>query len=269
MPVKEIKNSTKQTSITALGVIRQSIGVVMKHPQILIYPYTALLLVALTYPLVSASIFATWYDQIFSEASTVAPHRLSIILGFVGFLTFYTAFIAAYFSTAVSAAVLAVMDGKNPTLFFGVGQVSKHFFRVTKFALLAVFFFPMGMYAQRRKLRKSFGWVLGSSLTLHMAQIAPSILEGNQKYGITIRNSIDRMGKTWKEGLILKIGMYSTFFLIAVLPKLTHHHWYLSQTTNNIGWLIGLELGASGYVFFKVTNAIFTAVLYHRAMENN
>jgi len=268
MPAEKIVNSTKQTSITAFGIIKQSLRIVGKHPQILIYPYTALLLVALTYPLASASVFAVWYNQIFTEAGTVAPHRLSIILGFVGFLTFYTAFIAAYFSTAVSAAVLAMLDGKRPSLFYGVRQVSKHFLRVTKFAILSVFFFPMGIYAQRRKLPKDIGWILGSSFTLHMAQIAPSILEGNQKYGATIRNSIDRMGKTWKEGLVLKVGMYLTFFLLIVLPKLIQHQWYKSQTADNISWLISLELGASGYVFFKVINAIFTAVLYHRAMEN-
>ncbi len=267
MAAEELIYHARKTSISALGVIKQSFWVIGQHPQLLLYPYLALMFVLITYPIISASFIAHWYDKIFTEAGSLAPHHLGIVLGIVGFSVFYTAFISAYFTTAVSAAVLATLEGREPSKLYGIRQVFKHFGRVTKFGVLSLFFFPMGVYAQRRKLPRGMAGVIGSSLTLHMAQIAPSILEGHQRYGATIRAAVDKLGKTWKEGLALKIGMYITIFIFFVAPKLVQHHWYKSQTASNIGWLLSLELGASGIVFFKVINAIFTTVLYHKATE--
>lgn len=267
MSAEEIIDSTKQRSISAFNVIKQSFRVIGKHPQLMLYPYTALLFISITYPLLSGTFVAHWYNRIFSEAGAVAPHRFGIILSLLGFLAFYTAFISAYFTTAVSAAVLATLKNENPSNFYGLWQVLRHFGRVTKFAVLALFFFPMGIYAQRKKLPHGIIGILGSSATLHMAQVAPAILGGHQEYGATIREATEKLGKTWKEGLILKTGMYITIFIVFVAPKLIQHHWYKSQTASNVGWLLSLEAGASSIVFFKVINAIFTTVLYHRATQ--
>lgn len=262
-------SSAKQSSLSAFGTIKESYKIVRSHPQLLLYPYLALLFISVTYPLLSASFIAHWYNRIFADASTVAPHRFSIIVGIVTFSAFYTAFISAYFTTAVSAGVLATLEGKNPSRLYGIRQVIKHFGRVSRFALLSVFFVPMGIYAQRRKLPHGIIGILGSSMTLHMAQIAPAILlSGKVRFGETIRHSIDTMGKTWKEGLALKVGMYLTIFAVIVAPKLIQHHWYKTQTASNAGWIATLMVGASGYVFFKVINAIFTSVLYHQASQS-
>lgn len=267
MPVKNLSDSAGHSLKGAFSVIGQSLTTIRRHPQLLVYPYTALLFITITYPIVGVSFFADWYDQIFTGAGTVAPDKLTIIFGLVGFSVFYTAFVSAYFSCAVSAAVLAILQGKKPSMFYGVGEVAKHFFRVTKFAILAVFFLPMGIYAQRRKLPRGIVGVMGSSLTLHMAQVAPSILTTNQKYGATIRDSVDKLGKTWREGLILKVGMYLMIFLVVALPQLIQHQWYKNQTASDISWLLSLELGVSSYMLFKVINSIFTTVLYHRATQ--
>ena len=268
MPTDDFLNTAKQSSHGAFSIIKQSLKTIREHPQILVYPYTALLFISFSYPIVSASIFARWYNDIFSEAGSIAPNnKVTVVFGLVSFSAFYTAFVSAYFNTATSAGVLAVLEGRKPPMLYGLVEVLKHFLRVTKFAVLSVFFFPMGIFAQRRKLPRGLVGVIGSSLTLHMAQIAPSILRGNQRYGATIRDSIEKTGRFWREGLALKVGMYLTIFLVVVLPKLVQHHWYKSQTASNIGWLLSLELGASGYVLFKVINSIFTAVIYHQANQ--
>jgi hypothetical protein len=255
----------------AISVIKQSLRVIKSNPHIMIYPYLALFFISITYPILSASIFARWYNRIFVDAGSVAPHRMNIILGLVGFSAFYTAFVTAIFSCAVSAEVSAKMEDRSAPPLYGLVRVMRHFFRVAKFAVLSIFFLPVGIYAQRGKLPRGVIGVIGSSLTLHMAQVAPSILNTNHRFGTTIRDSIDTLGRAWREGLVLKIGMYLTIFLIVVLPKLIQHQWFKSQTASNVSWLISLELAASSYVTLKVINSVFTTVLYHQAklQENN
>lgn len=267
MPLKTFSASVRQSVVGAGQVIKDTSKVVRNHPEITIYPYAAVAFVSVTYPLVSATIFAHWYQRIFSDTNVLAPHKLRAILGLVGFLAFYSALVAAYFTCAVSAGVLAKLEGRNVPPLYGLLRVIKNFFRVTRFAVLSVFFFPIGIYAQRRKLPGGWLGVLGSSLTLHMAQVAPAVLTTHKKFGETIRESINTLGRAWRESLALKIGMYISVFLIIALPKLIQHGFFKGHTASNIGWIVSIELGASSLVGFKVLNSIFTAVLYHQARQ--
>lgn len=263
MPRKQKSNPF----VGALSVIKDSVKVAKDHPEILVYPYAALLFISITFPIVSATIFAHWYRQIFSQTAIITPHKTGAIVGLVGFSAFYTALVTAYFTCAVSAGVMSKLEGRPTPPFYGLLRVAKNFLRVTKFALLSVFFFPAGVYAQRRKLPGGFVGVIGSSLTLHMAQVAPAVLTTNKKFGATIRDSIDTLGKAWHEGLILKIGMYAVIFLIVALPKLIQHGLFKSHGASTVGWLISLELATSSYVALKVINSIFTTVLYYQARD--
>jgi hypothetical protein len=248
-------------------VIKETLRVLRHHPEISIYFYTSTAFILLTLPIVSTTIFAKWYNRLFSEA-TFVPHKAGLILGLVGFSAFYVALVTAYFTCAVSISVIAKLEDLKVPPFYGLLRVIKNFFRVTVFALLAVFFFPLGVYAQRKKLPGGWLGILGSSLTLHMAQVAPAVLTTNHKVGATLRESIDTLGRAWRESLILKIGMYFTIFLIFVLPKLIQKGLFEGHTASNIGWIISIELGASSLIAFKVLNSIFTAVLYHHARQN-
>ncbi len=265
MPKISLWSSIVDANRGAAEVVKEALKVARRNPQIFTYPYIALFFISTSYPLVSGVIFAHWYDRIFSEAGSVAPHKLSLILGLVGFSAFYTAFVTAYFTTAVSADVLAKLENRSVPPFYGLLRVVKNFFRVTRFAILSLFFLPAGIYAQRRKLPKGLLGVLGSSLTLHMAQVAPAILATPKKFNATIRDSVDTLGQFWKEGLVLKIWMYLAIFLIVALPKLVQHGFFKGHAASNVGWLISLEAGASTYVTLKVINSIFTTVLYHKA----
>lgn len=267
MSLKRFVGSIGSSTTGAIIVIKDTLKVVRNHPEIAIYPYAAALFISITYPVVSATIFAHWYKQIFSRTDVFVPNKARIILGLVGFSAFYIALVTAYFSTAVSASVIAKLEDRPIPPFYGLLRVIKNFFRVTKFAILSVFFFPVGVYAQRRKLPRGFVGVAGSSLTLHMAQVAPSILTTDKKFGATIRDSIDTLGRAWRESLVLKIGIYLVVFLIIALPKLLQHGLFKGHAASTIGWVVSIELGATSLVGFKVLNSIFTAVLYHQARQ--
>jgi hypothetical protein len=247
------------------GIIKDSLKVVRQHPEIALYPYAATIFISATYPLVSATILAHWYRQVFNDTGVIVPDRARLVLGILGFSAFYIALVTAYFTTAVSASVLSKLEDRPTPPLYGFLRVGKNIFKVTRYAILSLFFFPIGVFAQRKKLPGGLVGVIGSSLTLHMAQVAPAFLTTNMKLGPTIRYSIDTFGRAWREGLILKIGTYVAIFLVLALPKLIQHGFFKSHHASNIGWVVSLELAASGYVAFKVINAIFTTVLYHKA----
>lgn len=267
MPFKQFAVSVRDSIRMAATVIKDTLRVLKNHPEIAAYPYSALLFISLTYPIVGATIFAHWYNRIFSDVGYIAPHKVGIIVGLVGFSAFYTALVTAYFTCAVSISVIAKLEERPIPPFYGLLRVIKNFFRVTRFAILSVFYFPIGIYAQRRKLPGGFVGVLGSSLTLHIAQVAPAVLTTNKGFNATIRDAIDTLGKVWRQSLVLKIGMYLVVFLVIALPKLIQHGFFKGHTASNVGWLISLEVGASSLVLLKVINSIFTAVMYHQAKE--
>jgi hypothetical protein len=249
-------------------VIKDTLRAVKQHPEVATYPYLAALFTSITYPLISTTIFADWYRRAFAESGIFVPDKARAVIGLVGFLAFYSALVSAFFTCAVSISVIAKLENHPTPPFYGILRVIRHFFRVSRFAVFSVFFFLIGIFVQRRKLPGGWLGVLGSSFTLHMAQLAPSILTTRKKFGDTIRDSIDTLGKKWHEALVLKIGMYLVIFLLVVLPKLIQHGLFSSHTASSIGWVISIELGISSLVGFKVLNSIFTAVMYHQARSN-
>jgi len=264
MLFRRLRQSSWRAIQSAGSVFKEGLHVVAASPGLLVYAYLPTLFFGLTYSVISVSILHRWYDDIFSTIGSVAPHKFASVLGLVGFSAFYAALISAYFTCAISANVLAELEGHPNSMFAGLRLVLSHFFRVTRFALLSIFLFPMGIWAQRRKLPGSSAGVLGSSITLHMAQMAPAILNSKKSIDETVRDSINTLGSVWREGLVFKIGMYVCIFLVVIAPKLIQHGFSQTHRANNIGWLVSLELASSTFVIFKVLNAIFTTVLYHR-----
>src|SRR5690348_12287666 len=87
----------------ALYVIKDSLLVIRQHPEIAVYPYAATFFVSLTYPIVSTTLLAHWYQRIFYSTNVYVPDKARLILGVIGFSAFYVALVTAYFSCIVSA----------------------------------------------------------------------------------------------------------------------------------------------------------------------
>jgi hypothetical protein len=189
----------------------------------------------------------------------------------VTFSYFYITVVTTYFTCAVSAAVWAKLDGHPTSVAHGLRIVLRRFRRISHFAVLAIFFTPLSVIAQRKKLPRGIIDVLGSSLSLHTAQMAPAILNGEQSVFETIRTSVNTLGKLWKEGLLIKIGMWSLALLltsVSFLPKLIQHYWLHGPSAHWVGWLTTTVLVLSFWVATKVLGAVFVTVLYHQASQN-
>lgn len=260
----------------AVLTIHQGLKTIKRDPQIMAYPYLAVLIILLTFPLANSLAHEIWSKTApYTDFSLTneAPHRLRVLLGLVTFYVFYTGLITSYFTCAVSANVLQKLEGQPTTPLYGLRLVSKHFFRVTKFACLAIFFFPLGIIAQRKKLNRPRGVVdvLGSSLSLHIGQLAPVILLQDKNVLKTIHHSMDTLGKAWHQNLIIKLIMYGVLAglgFLSFLPKLVEYYWFDGSASHAAGWTATALLGASSYIVVRVIGTVFTTTLYYKALNN-
>ena len=265
---------TRQSFHGAWIVIRQGLGVIKKHPQILIYPYLAIIFILVTYPVVGRFVFLMWHrlqhPEIVDQATKAAPHELLVHLGLVTFSVFYTLFVTSYFTCMISASTWAELEGKPTSPLYGLRVVGRRFLRVSRFAILAIFFFPMGIIAQRKKFRSPRGAfeAISSSFSLSMSQLAPEVVAGKEGVFETVRQSVDTLGQLWKESLVIRITMFGLILLlgsVSFLPKLIEHYWFNGPTAHIVSWILTALLGATSYVLLRVIGGVFTTTLYYQA----
>ena len=264
----------RQSFSGAWTIVRQGFKSLRKHPQMLIYPYGAIIFILLTSPIVGRFVFSMWnrvqQPEIIDQVTKAAPNELLVQLGLVTFSVFYTIFVTSYFTCMIAAATLAQLEGRSTSLLYGLRVVARRFFRVSKFALLAIFFLPMGIIAQRRKMTSPRGIfeAISSSFSLSMSQLAPAIVTSRKGVYETLRQSVDTLGQLWKESLVIRFGTLLAILLlgsISFLPKLIENWWFDGQTAHAIGWIVTALLGASSYVLLRVISTVFTTTLYHQA----
>ena len=264
----------KQSFHGAWAVVKRSFKVIKNDSQILIYPYLAIIFILVTYPIVGRFVFAMWrkvqHPEVVDQVTKAAPQELLVYFGLVTFSVFYTIFVTSYFTCMISASTLAELEGKPTSLLYGLRVVGRRFLRVTSFGLLAIFFFPMGIIAQHKKLRTPRGAfeAISSSFSLSMSQLAPAIVTDKKSVFETVRQSVDTLGHFWKESLVIRVSMFSAIVLlgsISFLPKVIEHYWFNGRTAYIVGWIVTVFLGASSYVALRVIGAVFTTTLYYEA----
>ncbi len=264
----------KQSFYGAQVVVRRSFRVIKNDLQILVYPYLAIIFILVTYPIIGRFVFFMWHQVqppvIVNEVSKATPHVLLAHLGLVTFSVFYTLFVTSYFTCMISANTWIELEGRPPPLLYGLRVVIRRFFRVSRFGILAVFFFPMGIIAQRKKFRSPHGAfeAISSSFSLSMSQLAPEVVTGKKGVFETVRQSVDTLGQLWKESLVIRVSMFLAIVLlgsISLLAKVIEHQWFSGQTAHVVGWIVAAFLGASGYVLLRVIGAVFTTTLYYKA----
>lgn len=278
MLVSRFFQNVGQSFRNAWLVVRSSLGIIKNDPQILIYPYLAIVFILITYPVVGRFVFAMWHrvqqPEIVTQVSNAAPHELLVHLGLVTFSVFYTLFVTSYFTCMISASTWAKLESKPTSRLYGLGVVGRRFWRVTYFSILAIFFFPMGIIAQRKKFNSPRGAfeAISSSFSLSMSQLAPEVVTGKKSAFETVRQSIDKLGEHWKESLVIRIGTFLMIVLmgfVSLLPKVIESYWSNDSTVHIFGWIITATLGASSYVLLRVIGAVFTTTLYHQAKSPN
>ena len=275
MPFKKFLKRFHKASENTAEVAGVGVGAILRDPGIMAYPVLATIFVLLTYSAVSGAILGLWH-HVEPQAATSAigsvqatvPHSLRDKIGIVSFYYFYTAVVTTYFTVAAAAAVLAKLEGHPTTVLHGLIVVAKHFGRITRFALLSIFYIPLGIFAQRRKLPGGLVGVVGSSATLHSANLAPSILDEKTSVTATVRRSVNTLGNAWREGIIIKVAMWTSLLVLATIsfiPNLVRSYWFDGSTSHVVGWLTSTVFAFTFFVLTKVIGGVLLTVLYYQA----
>lgn len=271
MSIKDSLDRTTEAIRGARGVAKHSFKSLFKSPQIVIYPYLAAVFVLLSSPFISALVIKIWnsvHPTVISEVGNEAPHILLQHLGLVAFSVYYANFVTSYFICAISATTLAKLEDQPTPALYGLQVVLKNFLRVTLFALVSIFFFPLGIISQRKKLPKGIIEIMLSSFSLSMAQLAPAVISEKRGIFSSIQHCIEILGKASLESLVIRIGTFGTVLLlgsISFLPKLLENLWFNSATAHAVGWIITGLLGLTSYVVLRVISTVFTTTLYYHA----
>ena len=250
----------------------QGLDVLRKDLAVTVYSVFVFLLVLLTIPLINTILLAA-ANGLANEPLFSSQHHLAKII-FVAISVFIStacaAMLLSYFACAVAASTLAQLDGHPAPLLKGLKLFRNRFRHISKFALSSIFYIPLGFIAQKRKLTGGThinrAEVIGSSLSLSTAQLAPIIL--SEELGIyeTIQHATQTLGKAWREGLVIKAAIYLTVFLLTILiglaPTLVQAYWFDSATSQEMSRLLTILLVLCLLITAKVLGTVFTATLY-------
>lgn len=248
-------------------VVRQAFGILGSDAAIVAYPILVFLVALITLPAINALVLAIFNgfadNAIFAAGEDTAKTLFYYTAIFV--TVAYTALIISYFTSIISAAVLARLEGHKAPFLVGLRLVYRHKARIAKFGILSVplLLIPLGIIVQRK--RKKLIPVLGSSISLSMAQLAPAILSDKDGVSYTINHSVDTLGKAWKEGLVLKVGSYLTLIalgFLSFLPKIIENTELSDEATREARWIVSILLFLGLLIVTKVLGAVFTATLY-------
>lgn len=273
MPFENTIRSLPVAAKNARVAIRQGLTALRGDITILVYPLFVFILVLASLAAVNELISST--TNSLAEESIFKPGQglSKILFGIASFLLFYfyLAVMTGGFTCVVAASVMAELDGHRTPLLKGIKTVVHSLPRIVLFAALSILFIPLGFMAQRSKWHNKPHDVIGSSLSLNMAQMAPAIL--SQKTGVleTIRTSVNVMGVAWKENILIKGFMYGTIILlgaISFLPAYLERNWFNEASADEIGWAVRVILFISFLVATKVLISVFTATLYWRVTNH-
>jgi hypothetical protein len=255
-------------------VAMQGLKVMRGDLAVTIYSLFAFLLVLLTIPLVNAILLAI-ANALANEPLFASEHHLAKVI-FVALAVFLSTICAAmllsYFTCAVAASTLSQLEGHPAPLIKGLKLFGGRFRQVTKFAMVSIAFIPIGFLAQRRKfggvsVNRAKVEVVGSSLSLSMAQLAPVILSEDKSVYETAQHSINTLGKAWREGIVIKVAIYVTIFvitlLIGFLPTFIRNYWFMGDNgADAVSRSTTILLVICLLITTKVLGTVFTTTLY-------
>lgn len=280
MSFSTFAHSTVTAVHNAKAVAEQGFKVMRSDIAVVVYALFAFLLLLMSIPLINGLLLALANSLAHESVFAAEEHTAKVI--FVAIATVISAICAAmllsYFTCAVAASTWSQLEGHPAPLLKGLKLFQNRFGRITKFALVSVAFIPIGFLAQRRKfagvsVNKAKVEVIGSSLSLSTAQLAPAILSEDKDLLQTVQFSINTLGKAWRESLVIKISIYITVliltFLIALLPTLVQAYWFGSGTSQAISQLFTILLIICLLITTKILGTVFTTTLYFRVAHSH
>ncbi len=254
------------------GVIARGLRVAVKDPAIVVYPLLLFLVLLISIP--SLNLLIIWLVAKFLSIP-VLEDNLTVSASLVYALAIFTSLMIVsalllVMACVVSAATKAELTGSKAPLIDGRKYLDGRMIHIVKIGLLCfpLTLIPLAIYAQRKNLTKHPFSIITSSLTLGVSGLAPAILSTNDGVRDTIINTVNTLGKNWKEGILVKVYLYGfvialTFF--SFLPALIERYWFDDTTAGTVGWLSTALLFLLIISALKIFGTIFNTLLFQDA----
>jgi hypothetical protein len=255
----------------------QGFEVLRKDLAVTVYSVFVFLLLLLAIPVINTILLAA-ANSLASEPLFSSQHHMAkMVFVAISFLTsaVCAAILLSYFACAVAASTLAQLEGHPAPLLKGLSLFRTRFRHISKFALLSILYIPIGFIAQKRKLKDGTHFnraeVIGSSFSLSTAQLAPIILSEDKGVYETVQHSTQTLGKAWREGLVIKVAIYATVFIltlsIGLIPTLVQAYWFDSSTSQEMSRLLTILLVLCLLITAKVLGTVFSSTLYWQVVK--
>jgi hypothetical protein len=271
MDFENAARSAAAVTRNARGVARQSFKLLNNDISLIGYPLLAFWIIFITLPIVSGAVLAITSGLMDDPIFSAHEHVFRVVLSTVVITYVYSSMVMSYFTCAVASAATAQLQGQPIDLSHGLRLILRHFKHLTRFAIFAAFLPIIALVAHRHNLRKNPAGVLGSSVALSMAQIAPAVIHEQKNVRESIRISADRLGGAWREQLVLKVWLYASLIVLAAfgfLPQLLSH-WFNKDTAHQVQWAASILVWLTIFIATKVIWGVATAVLYWDATTKN
>lgn len=182
-----------------------SFKIIGKNKSLLMFPVISGVLIML---IISTFAVGFWF---FPQMADMPPW-LWFIVGFLLYVIMF--FISYFFQAALVACAYETMEGKQPTVGYGIGQASKRAFDIFKWAVISAI---VGMIL--RAIEEKFPFasrLIGAAWSIATYFVVPIIVFEGVGAWASVKRSWSVLKSNWGEMLVGNLAVGLIFFLLAI-----------------------------------------------------
>jgi len=225
-----------------------SFKIIGMNKSLLAFPVISGLLIML---IISTFAVGFWFFPQMAEM----PEWLWFIVGFLIYVIMF--YISYFFQAALVACAYETMEGKQPTLGYGIGQASKRAFEIFKWAIISAI---VGMILRAIEDRVPFASrIIGAGWSIATYFVVPIIVFEGDGAWASVKRSWAVLKSSWGEMLVGNLAVGLIFFLLA-LPGVLMIMLAFSFTSFNAAVFMVI-LGIVYIIFIGILSSTVSAVL--------
>lgn len=256
---------------------KMSYGIIWDFKQLIVFPilsiFSALVVLASFYiPLWSSGTLDSWMTFLDSDSQSQGPIPISFwVIAFAFYFANY--FVIIFFNSALTACAFRVVDGKVPTLGYGMSMATKRLPQIIGWALVSAIVGVLLKIVENAHERAGqiVAALLGSAWTALTFFVVPVIvLEGAGPIA-AFRKSTSTLTKSWGTALVgnFSLGLLSFLITLPALLVAGGLGWMAYQSGNMIMLalvvIFGVMLIFIVSAFTSAADVVFKAILYNWA----
>ncbi len=213
-----------------------SFKIIGMNKSLMLFPVISGILIML---IISTFVVGFWFFPQMAEM----PGWIWFIVGFLLYIIMF--YISYFFQAALVACAYETMEGKQPTLGYGIGQAKKRAFEIFKWAVISAI---VGMILRAIESRVPLASrIIGVAWSIGTYFVVPIIVfEGNGAWA-SVKRSWAVLKSSWGEALVGYFAMGLVFFLLA-LPVILI--FMLAFSFTNIYAIAFMVLAGIVYIVF-------------------